>query len=85
MKEPSAHWAKKPTAPKRRDTPAAVVYTVGGEKLTFREVCEAVRSAYPDSPVPDRTIKARLDRGRRELKDLAAAALPQYRPIGLRR
>lgn len=85
MKEPSAHWAKNPPAPKRRDKPAAVVYTVGGEKLTFQEVCAAVRSAYPSSGVADRTIKARLDRGRRDLADLAADALPQYRPVGLRR
>lgn len=85
MKAPSAHWAKKPEAPKRRDKPAAIVYTIDGEKLTFPEVCAAVRAAYPLSGVADKTVKARLERGRRLLSELAADALPAYRPIGLRR
>lgn len=85
MKAPSAHWAKQSTPAARREKPAGVVYTVGEEKLSFSEVCAAVRTAYPNSGVSDKTIRARLERGRRELQDLAADTLPQYRPMGLRR
>ena len=85
MKEPSAHWAKNAKPERRRTVAPSVVYTVGGEKLTFQQVCEAVRAANPDCQVSDRTIRARLDRGRRDVKDLGADALPQYRPMGLRR
>ena len=47
-------------------------------------MADLVRTAYPDCVVTDKKIKARLERGYRDLKKLSEDKLPHYRPMDAR-
>lgn len=80
----SAHQAKR-SAPKRKsDVRAETVYTIEGKQYTLSEVATLVWAYDPTSAVSRRTLRARLERGHRDLKTLAADRLEQYRPLALR-
>lgn len=80
----SAHGAKR-TAPKRKpDVRAETVYTINGTQYTLAQV-EALVQAYDStSAVSRKMLRARLERGHRDLKSLAADKLGAYRPLAYR-
>lgn len=79
----SASSAKR--EPRRKvKTTADVVYTINDVKYTFAEVRDLVRKADPTSVVSDKKLRARLERGHRDVKALAADRLPNYTPESYR-
>lgn len=70
--------------PREQRGEAATVYTINGQQHTFAQVVELVHAYDRTAVVAEKTIKARLDRGHRDLKVLAADRLPHFRPTALR-
>lgn len=80
----SAGQAKR--VPKQKATSrAACVYTINGTKYTLAEVVELVKAYDPTAVVSPKKLRARLERGHRDIKVLAADKLPAYTPEAMRK